>query len=396
MLSEGLQDGIRSDGNELPPYALLPAKPPPSSWRPVDHWVLFSLIAHGCLLALLACLAPSHSHDDPVRAAEKEANGPPTLRATLAKGGGGVRGGGSKSGGSQSSPPGGTPFLANAKPDNDADLSNSGPSRYGEHGPGDQLDGDDPFKQLSFTIKPASGKPSTPRQSPAKTAETELSPSSVAKVERAVPIHEPPRPEKIAVDARTEPSPEVLLPKPTSQPRPDAIKVAVSETSLEKPLVLPKTVSRPSLAELKMQPVAAPPVARQVAANDARPEGPSENGVATETRSAAGDRRQGSGTGGNPNASRLNSLFASNPLPPYPPEAVARGVEGIVLLRIRINEDGSVKEVTIAQSSGNRLLDDSALSTVRDKWKFTPNLLGGIEMSPQMLLPIHFQLHDRT
>lgn len=44
----------------------------------------------------------------------------------------------------------------------------------------------------------------------------------------------------------------------------------------------------------------------------------------------------------------------------YPGEAVRRGQQGEVLLRIRIGPDGSLKDVRIGRSSGVRLLDEAA------------------------------------
>lgn len=44
----------------------------------------------------------------------------------------------------------------------------------------------------------------------------------------------------------------------------------------------------------------------------------------------------------------------------YPEEAVRRGQQGEVLLRIRIGSDGVPNEIRIARSSGVRVLDDAA------------------------------------
>ena len=73
----------------------------------------------------------------------------------------------------------------------------------------------------------------------------------------------------------------------------------------------------------------------------------------------------GTGAGGR-GAGRLNGLpsgLFSNPLPQYPPELLARGVEGLVLLHVWIGEDGSVQAVKVYASSGQPAMDDSALRT---------------------------------
>jgi protein TonB len=44
----------------------------------------------------------------------------------------------------------------------------------------------------------------------------------------------------------------------------------------------------------------------------------------------------------------------------YPEEAIRRGQEGEVLLRIRIGDGGVPKEIRVARSSGTRALDEAA------------------------------------
>ena len=90
------------------------------------------------------------------------------------------------------------------------------------------------------------------------------------------------------------------------------------------------------------------------------------------------------------------SGLVSNPLPPYPPEALARGVEGRVLLRVWILEDGSVQDVKVHQSSGDESLDRSALSTVRDRWRFVPGRRGGFAVPCEVILPIRFRTAGRA
>jgi protein TonB len=48
----------------------------------------------------------------------------------------------------------------------------------------------------------------------------------------------------------------------------------------------------------------------------------------------------------------------------YPEEAVRRGQEGEVLLRIRVVEEGIPKEIRVTRSSGARALDEAARSGV--------------------------------
>lgn len=57
------------------------------------------------------------------------------------------------------------------------------------------------------------------------------------------------------------------------------------------------------------------------------------------------------------------------PIPPYPPLARNRGQEGRVVLDVAIGLDGVPRSVSVAQSSGVDLLDESAVTTVKT-WRF--------------------------
>jgi TonB family protein len=56
--------------------------------------------------------------------------------------------------------------------------------------------------------------------------------------------------------------------------------------------------------------------------------------------------------------------------PSYPPEAYALGIEGKVILRVRINSDGSVANAKVIKSCGS-ILDEASLITIK-RWLFSP------------------------
>lgn len=69
----------------------------------------------------------------------------------------------------------------------------------------------------------------------------------------------------------------------------------------------------------------------------------------------------------------------------YPPEAVARGLEGEVLLLLTLSERGQLVSATIARSSGHALLDQAALDAARS--------IGSLPGNPrQTLFPVSFRL----
>jgi protein TonB len=70
----------------------------------------------------------------------------------------------------------------------------------------------------------------------------------------------------------------------------------------------------------------------------------------------------------------------------YPPEAIARGIEGEVRLIITLTEDGSIADVNIAASSGHPILDNAAI-----KAAYATGKLSGAT-SRELILPVIFRL----
>jgi protein TonB len=100
------------------------------------------------------------------------------------------------------------------------------------------------------------------------------------------------------------------------------------------------------------------------------------------------------GRGGVPGGISARPNYGLNPKPPYPLLARRMGAQGIVLLRVHVRADGSVAEAEIKQSSGSPLLDDSALRTVRESWRFMPARLDGVPVESWVEVPIRFVLGD--
>lgn len=88
---------------------------------------------------------------------------------------------------------------------------------------------------------------------------------------------------------------------------------------------------------------------------------------------------------------RFPADLSSNPFPAYPAEAVRLRLEGTVLLRLRIDQNGDVQQVEIARSSGHVLLDRSAAEAV-SSWRGKPAQRGGRPVATTEWLPIRFRL----
>jgi len=101
-----------------------------------------------------------------------------------------------------------------------------------------------------------------------------------------------------------------------------------------------------------------------------------------------GDGSGGDGSGG------ARVAYGQNPLPPYPIVARRLGMEGVVLLDVLVASDGTAADVRLARSSGHQQLDDSAVRTVRERWRFIPARRDGAAVESRVTVPIRFRLSD--
>jgi protein TonB len=83
--------------------------------------------------------------------------------------------------------------------------------------------------------------------------------------------------------------------------------------------------------------------------------------------------------------------YLNNPAPAYPPVAARLGLEGTVLLRVRVLSSGRVESVEVQKSSGSKPLDEAAVLTVK-KWLFTPSKRGDLPIDGWATVPIEFKL----
>ena len=271
----------------------------------------------------------------------------------------------------------------------------------GGDGGGDS--GGDGFVQAAFF--------QTPRTASAKFAQKALSaPSRPRTVQQAVSMEpvvkktthpvEAPRLPALTEVSVPEPRIEVVALRSPASARAAPGPIAVE--SVEKPLRLQRATA--SLSPDDLVDAAAVPAEPQRGATAGTTDRTPGAMFAGHSPAVSG---RGEGSGGAPGSGRENGLhggrgggaygempsaLASNPTPSYPPDALVRGVEGRVLLRVWIRDDGTVQEVKVHQSSGDKSLDESALLTVREKWQFTPAQENGIAVPCEALLPIRFTL----
>lgn len=83
--------------------------------------------------------------------------------------------------------------------------------------------------------------------------------------------------------------------------------------------------------------------------------------------------------------------LSRNPPPEYPPAAIQQELQGAVLLRLLIDEQGVVRAVKLLESSGHDLLDNAAIRAVKN-WTGTPAERDGRPVETLEVLPIRFRL----
>jgi TonB family protein len=81
----------------------------------------------------------------------------------------------------------------------------------------------------------------------------------------------------------------------------------------------------------------------------------------------------------------------NNPSPIYPEIARQRGIEGEVVLKVRVSKIGKPIIIDIFKSSGSQILDITALETIK-KWQFIPAKQNNKIVEADVMVPIIFKI----
>ena len=87
-----------------------------------------------------------------------------------------------------------------------------------------------------------------------------------------------------------------------------------------------------------------------------------------------------------------SAAYLNNPRPEYPAMSKRLGETGRVVVRVLIGPDGRAQEARIQRSSGFDRLDQVALETARDRWRYVPGTRGGVPEAMWFNVPINFVL----
>lgn len=174
------------------------------------------------------------------------------------------------------------------------------------------------------------------------------------------------------------------IPEPKQEPQP-----------VEKPIVKKEAVKKKPV-EKKPEPVqkltkAEPP--KTVAKKEPKPEKQDEKKVAKEPVPEQVTKPASQSKGVSSQPVLVNKpTFVSQPVSPrYPRSARKRGIEGVALYEIWLDENGNQIKQVLLESSGAEMLDSSALRAIK-QWQFSPHITGGQQVAHRVQIPVRFKL----
>ena len=91
-----------------------------------------------------------------------------------------------------------------------------------------------------------------------------------------------------------------------------------------------------------------------------------------------------------PSMSRI--AYLKQPEPRYPSESRRAFEQGLVILRVLIDESGHAKNIHVYRSSGHPRLDDAAREAI-ERAVFRPYMDGGTPREAVAMVPVEFSLH---
>jgi protein TonB len=187
----------------------------------------------------------------------------------------------------------------------------------------------------------------------------------------------PPAPARAAVS--------LLLETPSGQP-------AQGQTVAPRPPLLPVHLPSAPPAEvanaIQSRPAAKPQPNRLAAPAPPSSPAPAASAQGQAVRQAAAPEAEGFVAAG-PLSGDVNQP------PEYPPEAVAHGEQGRVLLSIHVLPDGRADFAGVTQSSGYRVLDEAARQAVM-QWRFKPATMAGKPVVTVLPYWINFDLQQQS
>lgn len=226
---------------------------------------------------------------------------------------------------------------------------------------------------IPVTLEAAQSTEETQSSEPERETETETEPKPEPK-----PEPEPESEPESKPATEPEPDPE---PAPESEPQPET----QAEPPLEpEPVSIPPPLEPRSGVETGMTPAVkpTPPPPAQTRAN---------NEAMADSGKPAGSVQQITEAPVLPlTAAYVDPNYLHRPNPVYPALSKRLREEGTVVLRVNLDTQGNVLDITIEKSSSFQRLDQAALEAVK-QWRFVPAKRGQVAMPSSALVPIEFK-----
>lgn len=244
-----------------------------------------------------------------------------------------------------------------------------------------------PFKWDVSLVSPT--KPVTPESSPPSQAQAQPAPAPVRQQTAPAPQTQPPQPPapqttpsltERTITPMTPKTPVSPPPQPAEPIKHETVTPMVTEApAVEKPSEAP--VAAPAKPAAQMPPPAPPAILEQTAKPDSVPAQTAAIAPAPTNEPAKRDY----GWLSEAIVRRVEELKR------YPAAARIERAEGRVVVKAVINEDGSVGEIEIVQSSGFPILDKAAVETIKQAAPFhLPHPLGRPRLT--IKIPISYRL----
>ncbi len=184
--------------------------------------------------------------------------------------------------------------------------------------------------------------------------------------------------EPASTTAMTPPPPSTPPPPPEEMVQPSIPELPVAGEVLVPPAPPLQPVAEPTAtATITPPPTAPPPAATATISGD---------------NSAPLPGTDFSTVAGNPTA-KAKPDYLKNPKPKYPPVAERRNQQGTVVLNVTVSASGRAIKIAIKKSSGFELLDQAAITAVRE-WEFTPARIGTQAVESEIEVPWRFTLSN--
>lgn len=196
-----------------------------------------------------------------------------------------------------------------------------------------------------------------------------VTPLPEARKQTQVELVKPPEPVKPKEPEKIEP------PKPLPQ------KLAPPPKPVARPVVQPAPAPVPQRAEAAPVSTPAPAVADPTPAAVTIPAPPAPAPAPVVAAPVPETVTQAVGYAG----------YLHNPAPVYPANAQRMGLEGKVILRVRVLASGKAASVEVQASSGRKMLDEAAIAAVNG-WLFSPSRRGQTPIDGWATVPIEFKL----